>query len=163
MLLLSSLKQIETMMTKKQQALDLKKFLPYRISVIEQQVSRCIAQKYSQQHDLGRFEWRVLATLAMFDDMTAKDVCEFTLMEKMQVSRAINGLQTKKMITKKKSQEDSRRTILNLSVKGKAIYQQIVPRVQEEEKKIFSILTADELDSFNKVVHKLCQSIRLEQ
>jgi DNA-binding MarR family transcriptional regulator len=150
-------------MNKNPKTLDLRNFLPYRISLIEQQISRCIADKYSEQHDLGRFEWRVLATLAMFEDITAKDICEFTLLEKMQVSRAISGLQRKKMITQKKKIDDSRSTLLKLSTKGRTIYQQIVPRVLEEEKRLFSILSDEELEFFCNIVNKLCQSIRLEQ
>jgi DNA-binding MarR family transcriptional regulator len=150
-------------MNKNSKTLDLKNFLPYRISVIEQQISRRIAEKYSEQHDLGRFEWRVLATLAMFNDITAKEIREFTLLEKMQVSRAISGLQRKNFITQKKKIDDSRSTLLNLSVKGRTIYQQIVPAVLEEEKKLFSILSDEELEFFSNIVNKLCQSIRLEQ
>ena len=148
------------MKRKKQTELDLHKFLPYRISVIEQQLSRAIAERYSAQHDLGRFEWRVLATLGMFEDITAKDVCEFTLMEKMQVSRAINSLQHKGLITQQKSPQDNRNILINLSASGQQLYMKVVPEVLEEEKKIFSILSASEIKAFNKVVDKICHSIR---
>lgn len=154
---------ISIMNRKTHTVLDLQKFLPYRISVIEQQISRAIAERYSAQHDLTRFEWRVLATLGMFENITAKDVCEFTLMEKMQVSRAINSLQRKDLITQQKNPHDNRNILLNLSDKGQQLYLKIVPGVLEEEQKIFSVLSNDELQAFNNIVEKLCQSIRVDQ
>ena len=145
---------------KNQTVLDLHEFLPYRISVIEQQISRAIARCYSAQHDLGRFEWRVLACLGMFEDMTARDICEFTLMEKMQASRALSNLQRKGLVTQQKSPEDNRHILVNLSSAGEQLYLKLVPEVMEEEQQIFSILSKDEIATFSRIVDKLCQSIR---
>lgn len=146
----------------KQPGLDLKKFLPYRLSVLEQQISQSIALQYSEQFGLTRIGWRVLATIAMFDGITASNICSFTHMEKMQVSRAINGLDKQKLIKQTKRAEDLRSVYLTLTAKGQKIYQKIVPQVLKEESKIFSALTNKELQLFEQLIHKLCHSLETD-
>ena len=139
--------------------LDLKKYLPYRLSVLEQQISKTIAQKYTKQFGLSRMEWRVMSALAMFEGISAKEICQFTQLEKMQVSRAINGLTQKQLISQKVSPNDQRKNLLTLTGKGLSIYQLIVPLVLEEEKTIFESFSKKELKQFHKLIHKLCLSL----
>ena len=141
------------------QPLDLKIFLPYRLSILEQQISKTIARKYTDKFGLNRMEWRVMATLAMFAGITAKQICQFTHLEKMPVSRAINGLVQKKMIKQKINQHDLRQNLLTLTVKGSKIYHQIVPLVLQEEKSIFQPFSKKELQQFHHLIHKLCLSL----
>lgn len=152
-----------TQTVKNGQSLDLKKFLPYRISVLEQQISKTIAQQYTSRFNLSRMEWRVMSTLAMFDGITAKDICLFTHMEKMQVSRAINGMVEKKFVSQQVSHHDQRKNLLTLTAEGSKTYHQIVPLVLQEEKQIFKTLSDQELQLFHQLIHKLCLSLEPEK
>lgn len=142
-----------------QQTLDLKQFLPYRLSVLEQQISQSIARHYIEQFGLSRMEWRVLSSLAMFSGITATEICQFTHLEKMQVSRAINGLVDKKLVEQKKNHQDKRSVQLFLTNKGFDIYFQIVPSVKQEEQRIFSVFNDLEREQFMQLIHKLCLSL----
>lgn len=147
------------MATERKTTLDLKQFLPYRLSVLEQQISQSIAQHYIDAFGLTRMEWRVMSTLAMFEGFTATEICQFTHLEKMQVSRALNGLAHKKLIAQKKHHQDKRSVQLFLTDKGYDIYQQIVPSVIEEESRIFSAFSEQEREQFMQLIHKLCLSL----
>lgn len=139
--------------------IDLKAFLPYRLSVLEQQISHSISRKYSGQFQLSRMQWRVLSTLAMHESITAKEICCFTHMEKMQASRAISGLESAGLLQQRKSPSDNRAHVLFLTSKGQKVYQQIVPEVLAEERRIFSSFNKDELDTFQQLIDKLCLSL----
>lgn len=147
------------MKQKVQKVIDLKEFLPYRLSVLEQQISHSISRKYDDRFNLSRMQWRVLATLAMFDGITAKDICGFTHMEKMQASRAISSLESRGLVHQSKSPVDNRAHVLSLSSAGKNVYRQIVPEVLAEEQRIFSCLSHDEIDSLQGLVDKLYRSL----
>ena len=43
--------------------LELDGFIPYRLSVMQQEVSRAIAATYAEKHGLMRHDWRVMAAL----------------------------------------------------------------------------------------------------
>ena len=139
--------------------LDLKEFLPYRLSVLEQQISRSISRKYADKFQLSRMQWRVLSTLAMFQGTTAKEICHFTHMEKMQVSRAIKCLEDRGLLQQTRKPSDHRAYVLSLTARGESTYQQIVPGVLDEEQRLFSCLEQHERDTLVKLVHKLCLSL----
>lgn len=73
--------------------MDLQRFLPYRIALLSESVSQCIAQVYRERFGLTRDEWRVLAALADAGTVKTGDVIQSTTLEKMQVSRAVTRLQ----------------------------------------------------------------------
>ncbi len=137
------------------QKLNLNNFLPYRFSVFEQRMSKAIAQKYMDAFDLNRVEWRVMATLAEFEKISAKEICQFTHLEKMQVSRAISRFKRAAIVLQKKNNADQRLTELSLTKKGWQIYRQIVPLVKNEEKCLLASLSKRERKQLGKILAKL--------
>ena len=72
--------------------LELKNFLPYRLSVLSNRISSSIAREYSQRFGLGVTEWRVIAVLGRYPDLSAGEVAARTAMDKVAVSRAVARL-----------------------------------------------------------------------
>ena len=64
-------------------------FLPYRLSVVSNRVSRAIAQRYSAEFGLSIPEWRVMAVLGDAAPLSSNAICERTAMDK--VMRTINS------------------------------------------------------------------------
>lgn len=141
------------------ETLNLHDFFPYRLSVLQQRVSSAIAQHYHDEFDLGRMEWRVIATLAMFDRISARDICEFTHMAKMQVSRAIARLTKNGLVQQRTNAEDHRASDLSLTDEGRKVYARIVPRVLAKEREILSHLDADEQAQLLGIMTKLEASL----
>ncbi|OPX54427.1 DNA-binding transcriptional regulator, MarR family [Oceanospirillum multiglobuliferum] len=135
--------------------LNLSSFFPFQLSVLEKQVSESIAQYYAVRFQLTRYEWRVMAALAMHQSMSAKDVANFTRLDKMQVSRAISVLKESELINQQKSATDRRISELTLTAKGQALYSQIVPLVIEQEQKILAILSEQEQQQLQQLMEKL--------
>lgn len=52
-------------------SLDLEHFLPYRLSVLSNRVSAAIAQAYSERFGLGITQWRVMAVVGRYPDLSA--------------------------------------------------------------------------------------------
>ncbi len=140
--------------------IDLPQFFPYCLSVLEQRVSQRVAQHYQQAFNLGKVEWRVMATLAMHDAMTASEICQFTRLDKMPVSRAISRLRQSRLILLKPGKTDKRTSLLSLSASGKRMYQQITPSVLQEEQEILSLLTANERKQLKKIICKLEKGLK---
>ena len=146
---------VRIMSSKSVDTLDLRQFFPYRLSVLQERVSEAIAQHYRSEYDLGRVEWRVLATLAMFDKVSAKDVCEFTQMAKMQVSRAIARLRENGLLRRRVSAADQRAMQLSLTPAGWRTYRRILPRVRQQEREILGHLSAAEQGQLLRILAKL--------
>jgi DNA-binding MarR family transcriptional regulator len=141
------------------ETLDLRLFFPYRLSVLQQRVSAAVPQHDHDEFDLSRLEWRVMATLAMFGSVSAREICEFTYMAKMQVSRAIARLKSTGLVARDTSPADHRASVLSLTPAGEALYRQIVPRVKAQEREILARLSATEQDQLLNILTKLETSL----
>ncbi|MBE9397720.1 MarR family transcriptional regulator [Pontibacterium sp. N1Y112] len=137
------------------QHLELPRFFPYKLSILQSTISDSIAQLYSGQFNLSQQEWRVIAALGTQPRMSAKEIAAYTSMDKMPVSRAISKLVKEELISQSPSSEDRRLIILNLTPKGLEIYEQIVPLVLEREEFLLSALSKDEQSQLDTLMEKL--------
>jgi DNA-binding MarR family transcriptional regulator len=144
-------------MSKPQQILDLQDFLPYRLSIVTNKVSRKLGNLYADRFDMSIAEWRVMAVLAQYKDLSADGVCLNTEMDKVTVSRVVTKLLNKKFIDRNFSDQDRRRSILQLSRSGYAIYAQIVPLAAGFERQLVDALSKQEQKQLNKLLDKLNQ------
>lgn len=130
-------------------------FLPYRLSVLSNKISRAIADGYEERFQLSLSEWRVMAVLGGEPELSAGEVAERTAMDKVAVSRAVKKLLDNERITRTFSPEDKRRSVLKLSDSGEEIYSQIVPIALGYEQKVLDMLTEEEQDQLNALLNKL--------
>jgi DNA-binding MarR family transcriptional regulator len=110
-------------------ALALNDFLPYRLAVLAEQVSKVAAQIYADRFELTRPEWRVLAALAELGGISATEVSAHSTLDKMSVSRAVTSLESRDLLVRHDDDADRRNKIIDLTPKGRALYQKIVPLI----------------------------------
>jgi DNA-binding MarR family transcriptional regulator len=120
---------------------ELGKFLPFRLTVLSNRLTRRVARFYGERFKLTAPEWRTMAVLGQSGAMTANNVITQTTMDKVRVSRAVAKLLKAGYITRDADPNDRRRAILDLTPKGMEIYRQIVPLIQEIEAEILAILS----------------------
>lgn len=135
--------------------LRLERFLPHRLSVLSNTVSRAIAGVYAQRFGLSIPEWRVIAVLQYFPGVSSGDLTEKTGMDNVAVSRAVNHLVRSGLITRRASDVDRRRTILDLSERGQHVYDEITPLALRYEQALLEGLDPDERRRLNDLLTKL--------
>ena len=123
--------------------LKLEKFLPYRLNRISAAVSQEFRSVYGPHHDLTIPEWRVLATLGQFEELSAKAIRAHSSMHKTKVSRAVRALADRRWLKRRGNKEDRREEILALTPLGRKTYVEIVPRAVAFEKRILAELGPD--------------------
>jgi len=121
----------------------LESFLPYRLNRIGTLISQEFRKVYGPNHDLTIPEWRVLATLGQFEEMTAKDIGIHSSMHKTKVSRAVRSLEERRWLKRQTSLDDRREEILSLTAQGRRSYADMVPRALEFENRILRMLGPD--------------------
>lgn len=133
----------------------LERFLPYRLAILSHSVSRSIASIYERRFSVSIPEWRVIAIVGRFPDLSAVEVAERTVMDKVAVSRAVTKLIKVGVIDRKFADVDRRRSILNLSSKGREVHDEIAPLALQMEADLLEDLTADEIAVLDTVIDKL--------
>lgn len=132
--------------------LRLEAFLPYRLAVLANAVSRAIARRYEDEFGLTIPEWRVMALLGVSPGLTATEVAEATPMDKVAVSRAVRGLMDAGRLKASADKADARRQHLALTPAGLAIYRRIVPLARALEAQLIAGLGAQERAAFDRVL-----------
>ena len=135
--------------------LRLENFLPYRLAVLSNTVSTTVARAYDKRFSVSIPEWRVIAVLGRFPGLSAVEVAERTLMDKVAVSRAVTKLIKNGRIDREFADADKRRSILNLSEDGKTLHDEIAELALQFERDLLEGFSTEEIDDLNKIMERL--------
>ncbi len=136
-------------------ALELERFLPYRLSVVANLVSKAFARRYGDAFGLSIPEWRVMAVLGRYAPASSQEVCERTAMDKVKVSRAVARLVSAGLVARRDNPQDQRLNSLTLSRRGRSVYQDIVPLARAMERDLLDGLSAEESAQLHALLGKL--------
>ena len=135
--------------------IELERFLPYRLNVVAEAVSRDLSRLYADRHGISISEWRIIATLGQYHRMTAKDIGIHSRMHKTKVSRGVARLSNRGCLAKSSNSDDKREAFLELTADGRAIYDDLVPRALAFESSLSDRLTASERQALEAILSKL--------
>jgi DNA-binding MarR family transcriptional regulator len=138
----------------------LEEFLPYRLSVLSNRVSRAIARRYAKTFNLTIPEWRIIAVLGRRAGLTAKEIAEATEMDKVAVSRAVARLVAARRVAARADADDARRQILALTREGESVHARIAPIALASEERLLSALDAKERAQLNALIERLLESAK---
>lgn len=137
--------------------LDLEHFIPYQLSTLTETVSKSLSHIYAYRFGLTITEWRVMAILGQYGQMTAKDIGEYSKMHKTKVSRAVHALLQSAFIERHANQDDLREAFLSLSESGRIIYEQIIPDALSFADWLIEDFSNDEKEKLNEFITRLKQ------
>lgn len=135
--------------------IELEQFLPYRLNVVAEAVSRSLSKLYEERHGISIAEWRVIATLGQYPQMTAKQIGAHSRMHKTKVSRAVARLTDRRLIERVANSEDLREAFLGLTSSGREVYEDLVPRALAFADGLGESFTVEERAVLDKLLTKL--------
>jgi DNA-binding MarR family transcriptional regulator len=141
-------------------AFRLEDFLPYRLSVAANTVSRLFARRYFVAFGLSIPEWRVLAVVGRFDTLSPSTVSEWTAMDKVKVSRAAASLVARGLVRQTQDPRDGRGRLLRLTRRGMAVHEGMVPLACELEGQLAAGMSRSEWSVLLKALDKLSAHVK---
>ena len=146
---------------KKDKELILEDFLPYRLAILSHTVSGLIARVYDKRFGITIPEWRVILIVGRFPGLSAVEVAERTMLDKVAVSRAVTKLIKAGRINREFADADRRRSILTLSDDGWKVHDEIAPLALAMEDDLLHGLTDEQIETLNTVIERLLVRARL--
>jgi DNA-binding MarR family transcriptional regulator len=125
-------------MNKARITLRLHDYLPYRLSVAANAVSRLIARAYEDKFGLTIPQWRLIAVLADEGPLTPQELCAHTIMDKVTVTRAAQGLLRRRLVRRLPNETDGRSHRLVLTPAGEQLYGEVVPLALRYEEQLIA-------------------------
>jgi DNA-binding MarR family transcriptional regulator len=142
--------------------LDLFRFVPFRLNRLAAEVSAALSSEYQARYGLDIPEWRVLATLGFRNDAcSAQYISHCTRTHKSTISRAVTALMQRQLVERVENEDDRREFRLRMTRKGRALYEELIPRLKRKEQEILSCLTAQERKNFALALGKIENSLDL--
>jgi DNA-binding MarR family transcriptional regulator len=138
--------------------LRLQDYLPYRLSVASNAVSRLIARAYETRFGLKIAQWRLIAVLADEGPLTPQALCGRTLMDKVTVMRAGQALLQRRLLRRLPNRLDRRSHRLALTRPGLRLYRQIVPLALTYEARLLRGLGRAEVARLDRLLRQLERS-----
>ena len=138
----------------------LERFLPYRLSVLGQLVSASVHDHFFEPSGLTIPQWRVMAVLGRFAPLSASEVCDRTLMDKVTVSRAVAALFERDLVERTTNNSDRRKTALRLTAEGRRLHTHIATLALGYEARLLKGLTPDERRTLDTLLDKLLDHAR---
>jgi DNA-binding MarR family transcriptional regulator len=144
--------------------LDLLRFMPFQLNRLSAEMSAALSEEYQARYGLDIPEWRVLATLGFrHDACSAQYISDCTRTHKSTISRAVTALIERQIVERVANAEDRREFRLRLTRKGRALYEELIPRLLRKEQEILSCLSARERKAFANLLGKIENSLDLVQ
>ena len=135
--------------------LELDQYLPYRLSVASNAVSRRIARAYETRFGLKVPEWRLVAVLADDGEMTQLQLISRTAMDKVTVSRAAQALVARGLAAQRADPRDGRSRRLALTEEGLSLHAEVAPAALALERELLTCFTSDEVKDFKSLLERI--------
>ncbi|SDJ97435.1 MarR family winged helix-turn-helix transcriptional regulator [Aliiruegeria lutimaris] len=134
---------------------NLSEFLPYRLAVLSERVSKRVALAYSESHGLTVPEWRVLVHLSRCRQVSVREIHNCVNLEKPRVSRAVARLEAVGLVDKTESQRDHRLVDISLTEAGWKLLDAIVPEALAVEQQLLSGLSEGDRERLLELMERL--------
>jgi DNA-binding MarR family transcriptional regulator len=121
--------------------------------------ARPFQESVGKHHQLSLIEWRVMVVLASHPGAVATEVVSYTGLDKMSVSRALASLLRAGRIVRTPDARDARRAHVQLSTKGRTVFERISESAVLREAQLFSGIDACDLKRFEATVEKLTAAL----
>lgn len=134
---------------------NLSAFLPYRLAVLSERVSRRLSVEYGRTHGLSVAEWRVLVHLGRCGAVSVREIHDCVNLEKSRVSRAVTRMETSGLLQKLPGSVDGRLVEISLTDAGHKALDEILPAATAFEQTLHAAVSPEDLATFCRVMEEM--------
>ena len=120
--------------------LQLDRFLPYRAARLATALSRGLAAQYEARYQISVPEWRVLVHLTQESEISVRDIFTRVDMDRARVTRAVQRLEARDLVSKLVNESDRRLVKLALTPAGRELAGELSRLAKAFEARIIDLL-----------------------
>jgi DNA-binding MarR family transcriptional regulator len=135
--------------------LDLNRYVPALLTFLANKLATGASSTYRKHFGVGVVEWRVIALLAVEDNITANRICQVIGLDKSAVSRSLQMLEASGRISGQVDSKDGRRYAVSLTPEGKALHDRVLKVALERERRLLSDFSPEEVDTLVNLLSRM--------
>ncbi|MDP4238495.1 MAG: MarR family transcriptional regulator [Bacteroidota bacterium] len=110
--------------------------------------------------DITTEQWSVMACLWKEDKVTQQVLCDLTSKDKPSMTRLIDKLEKRNLVTRVSDHFDRRTNLIHLTNAGSALQQKATEIVQQVASKTLNNITEEELDISRSVLKRIMTNLQ---
>jgi DNA-binding MarR family transcriptional regulator len=139
--------------------LDLGNYLPYLVNRLGGALVANFTATSLAQHDLTIDMWRMLAVLAHGGPQRQVDLVTMTSIEASTVSRLVTRLARLGLVTRKRSETSNREVVIDLTAKGRALVDRIIPNAHKLEQTAAAGIPAKDMAVVKRSLRRMFENV----
>lgn len=138
---------------------ELRTALPFLLTRTGNRTAELFETRELRRHGVTLPMYRVLATLARHDDQRLGDLAELADMEVSTLSRLIGTMQSRRLVSRRRSGKDARAVRIRISDPGKTLAQKLIAAATSYETAMTKGLTPRQLQELKKALAQIDETI----
>jgi MarR family transcriptional regulator for hemolysin len=133
-------------------------YIPYLLHRADSQTVGAF-EHILKKHGMSLFEWRVLASLAHFQEMRFGELASSTAIEPPTLARILTDMEGKRLVARNVSPVDKRVRLVRATEKGESLAKEISPEAEQHENKLLAGFTEDEGYMLRRMLERIYQNM----
>lgn len=134
--------------------------LNYRINLLLASSGALVVRLCEGRYGISRREWRLIVVLVDHGPLLPSALAHHSHSDRPQVSRAISDLLSKGLIQRASDARSGKRARIDLTGKGRALYDELFPQAVSINSRIMGVLTSEQIRAFDETLRLLTESAK---
>ena len=134
---------------------ELTQFLSYRVVRLHHALNAQAVSVLDKVAGITLLQWRVIAMVGSGTTTSARDIARKSIIDPALISRTVKGLETRDLLKTSRQSADRRILNLELTPKGRAIFERTLPHMQGRQQSLIDALDPAEQQAIFRIFDKL--------
>ncbi|MDD9730586.1 MarR family winged helix-turn-helix transcriptional regulator [Mameliella sp. AT18] len=121
-------------------------FLTYRFARVQSKLNAQASRILREHSGVTITQWRIIAVIGDGGPCTSAQLSRMTAMDKGLISRNVKSLNAEGYLSVTRDQTDNRALYLDLTEKGRKVFERTMPRMQARQKALRAYLDKSQID-----------------
>ncbi len=140
----------------------LQSFAPYLMNRVMGRYNASLRDELAHV-GLSTAKMRALAVLSVIDGLLIRELAIYSVVEKSTLSRTLDKLESDGSIRREADNDDNRATRIFITETGRALFDQLWPKMAESYENMFRDIPANERAAFVGTLQKMLHNIRIHE
>ena len=131
----------------------------WQICFVANSFTHPIYASFDKSYGISRMEFVVLYVTAHRSDTMAWEICGITGLPKNNISRGVNKLEKKGLVTRQPDPSDARRSFLNLTEEGRTLYGKLIRPYAERAHEFLQLLDQEDRERLAEITLRLSRKL----
>jgi DNA-binding MarR family transcriptional regulator len=132
----------------------------YRLTRLQAVAVAPVGRLCQARYGVSRREWRLIVVLARHGPVLSSELADLAQLDRARTSRIVTSLVDLKLIAREVMPSDRRQAKVSLTDKGRALYGEFLPVVEELNRQLLLALAPAEIAQLDGLMERLAERAR---